>query len=109
MTNRSSRLALAKALARNPRILRAGPAVNLFMLRYLRKFRAVSVGRNVILHSHLPPLNSLAYRRFVNEHLLARVDGPSHAQIGLTNACPQRCIYCYNRDRTGALQTWSLR
>jgi MoaA/NifB/PqqE/SkfB family radical SAM enzyme len=103
MTHRSSRLALAKALARNLRILKAGPAVNLFMLRYLRKFRAVSVGGNVILHSHLPPLNSLAYRRFVSEQLLARADGPSHAQIGLTNACPQNCAYCYNKGRSGTI------
>ncbi|OGD19913.1 MAG: radical SAM protein [Candidatus Aminicenantes bacterium RBG_16_63_16] len=95
------RLALVRALARNPQILRAGPAINLFMLRYLRKFRPVSVGRNVILHSHLPPLNSPAYRRFVNEHLLARLDGPSHAQVGLTNECPQHCAYCYNKGRSG--------
>ena len=103
MDSLRNRWALARALARNPQILRAGPAVNLFMLRYLRKFRPVSVGGNVILHSHLPPLNSPAYRRFVNEHLLARVDGPSHAQVGLTNACPQRCAYCYNKGRAGAV------
>ena len=56
---------------------------------------------NLIVHSHLPPLNSDAYGRFIDEHLLRRSDGPSHAQIGVTNACPQRCSYCYNRDRTG--------
>ncbi len=96
-----NRLALARALARNPQVLRAGPAVNLFMLRYLRKLRPVSVGGNVILHSHLPPVNSAAYRRFVNEQLLARTGGPSHAQVGLTNECPQHCVYCYNKGRSG--------
>jgi MoaA/NifB/PqqE/SkfB family radical SAM enzyme len=96
-----NRLALARALARNPQILRARPALNVFMLGYLRKFKPVTVGGNVILHSHLPPLNSRAYRRFVNEHLIARVGGPSHAQVGLTNACPQRCAYCYNKGRAG--------
>ncbi len=98
-----NRLALARALGRNPQILGAGPGVNLFMLRYLRKFRPVTVGGNVILHSHLPPLNSAAYRRFVNEQLLARSDGPSHAQVGLTNACPQHCAYCYNQGRSGTV------
>ena len=57
----------------------------------------------MILHSHLPPLNSPAYRRFVNEQLLARGSGPSHAQIGLTNACPQNCAYCYNKGRSGTV------
>jgi MoaA/NifB/PqqE/SkfB family radical SAM enzyme len=96
-----NKLALARALARNPQILRARPALNVFMLKYLRKFKPVTVGGNVILHSHLPPLNSRAYRRFVNEHLIARVDGPSHAQVGVTNECPQRCAYCYNKGRAG--------
>jgi MoaA/NifB/PqqE/SkfB family radical SAM enzyme len=27
--------------------------------------------------------------------------GPSHAQIGITNACPQDCEYCYNKKRSG--------
>jgi MoaA/NifB/PqqE/SkfB family radical SAM enzyme len=98
-----NKLALARVLARNPQILRARPALNLFMLKYLRKFKPVTVGGNVILHSHLPPLNSRAYRRFVNEHLIARFDGPSHAQVGLTNECPQRCAYCYNKGRAGGV------
>lgn len=55
----------------------------------------------MILHSHLPPLNSKAYSRFVDEHLIARTNGPSHAQIAVTHRCPQNCNYCYNRDRTG--------
>lgn len=102
-----NKLALVRALARNPQILRARPALNLFMLRYLGKFRPVSVAGNVILHSHMPPLNSPAYRRFVDEHLLARADGPSHAQVGVTNACPQRCAYCYNKGRSGEVMDTS--
>lgn len=103
MSSRKNRLALARAVVQNPQVLRAGPALNLFLLGYIRKFRPVCVGQNVILHSHLPPLNGPAYRRFVNEHLLARIEGPSHAQVGLTNACPQRCAYCYNKGRAGAV------
>ena len=68
---------------------------------YMSKFPIRKVGGNLVLHSHLPPLNSPAYSRFVKEHLLARTAGPSHAQIGITNACPQRCEYCYNRNRQG--------
>ena len=26
---------------------------------------------------------------------------PSHAQVAVTHACPQRCAVCYNRDRNG--------
>jgi MoaA/NifB/PqqE/SkfB family radical SAM enzyme len=58
-------------------------------------------GENLILHSHLPPLTSTAYSRFVSHHLVKRRPGPSHAQIGVTNACPQNCEYCYNKGRTG--------
>jgi MoaA/NifB/PqqE/SkfB family radical SAM enzyme len=59
------------------------------------------VGDNIILHSHLPPLNSRAYSKFVSEQLVGKGAGPTHAQVGLTNACPQQCSYCYNRDREG--------
>ena len=92
---------ILQTVLRTPQILRAGPALNLFLLQYLRKFQVRKVGDNQILHSHLPPLNSRAFTRFVDEHLLGRTAGPSHAQIGLTNACPQACAYCYNRDRAG--------
>ena len=92
---------MARTLAANPKLLLVKPSISAFMLRYLRKFRAMDVGGNLVLHSHLPPLTSKAYSRFVNLHLLKRVSGPSHAQIGLTNACPQNCEYCYNKDRTG--------
>ena len=92
---------LLKALSRNIQVLKAGPRINWFLLRYLRKFRVHEVGGNLIVHSHLPPINSPAYKRFIDEHLLGRTEGPSHAQIGVTNACPQRCAYCYNKGRSG--------
>ena len=90
-----------KTQLKNPQILKAKPALLLFLLKYMGKFKIKRVGENLLLHSHLPPINSPAYGRFVKEHLAGRIDGPSHAQIGLTNACPQRCTYCYNRDRKG--------
>lgn len=93
--------AIMASLAANPRILLARPALNLFLAGYIRKFRPRRVGGHLILHSHLPPLNSAAYARFVDEHILGRCNGPTHAQIGITIACPQKCGYCYNRDRTG--------
>lgn len=71
------------------------------MLRYLKKFPLKTFGKHLIIHSHLPPLNSRAYTRFLNEHLIKKSEGPTHAQIGLTNACPQKCEYCYNKERTG--------
>lgn len=90
-----------KSLVANPAIIAAGPRLDLFLLGYMRKFRLREVGGHVIVHSHLPPLNSKAYGRFVNEHLVRRNEGPSHAQIAVTGACPQHCAFCYNRDRTG--------
>jgi MoaA/NifB/PqqE/SkfB family radical SAM enzyme len=95
------RLVLIKTVMANPKLLFVKPAINRFMLQYLRKFNVVNVGGHLIVHSHLPPLNSKAYKRFVDRHLLERISGPSHAQIGLTNVCPQNCEYCYNRDRQG--------
>jgi MoaA/NifB/PqqE/SkfB family radical SAM enzyme len=92
---------LAKSLLSNPRIIKVRPAVNWFLLQYFRRFKIINVDDNFILHSHLPSLNSRAYTRFIDEHLLAPTQGPSHAQIGLTNACPQNCRYCYNKDRSG--------
>jgi MoaA/NifB/PqqE/SkfB family radical SAM enzyme len=101
MSSPYEQIALWRALSRNIRILKAGPRVNRFLFRYLRKFRVRDIGGNLIVHSHLPPINSPAYRRFIDEHLLARTEGPSHAQVGVTNACPQRCAYCYNKGRSG--------
>jgi MoaA/NifB/PqqE/SkfB family radical SAM enzyme len=90
-----------KVLRRNPHLLRVRPATGFFFLKYMRKFRVRRIGENLILHSHLPPLNSPAYSAFVREQLVEMRDLPTHAQVGLTNACPQRCVYCYNRDRAG--------
>jgi len=101
MASIRERIALWEALSRNFQVLKAGPRVNHFLLRYLRKFKVRDVGGNLIIHSHLPPINSRAYRRFIDEHLLRKTEGPSHAQVGLTNACPHRCAYCYNKGRSG--------
>ena len=101
MTASPERLALAKVAFANPNMLRVRPDITFFMSRYMRRFRVTSAGRNLILHSHLPPLNSPAYRRFVSRHLVDRAPGPSHAQIAVTSACPQDCAYCYNKQRSG--------
>jgi MoaA/NifB/PqqE/SkfB family radical SAM enzyme len=93
--------ALLRVLSRNIRVLKAGPRINRFLIRYLRKFRVRPAGGNWIVQSHLPPINSRAYGRFIDEHLLGRTNGPSHAQVGVTNACPQHCAYCYNKGRSG--------
>jgi len=103
MNEISNKAILAGALLKNARMIRLRPSVNIFMLKYIRKFKLVNVGGNLIIHSHLPAINSKAYSRFVNEHLLEQTPGPSHAQIGLTNLCPQNCAYCYNRERAGVL------
>jgi MoaA/NifB/PqqE/SkfB family radical SAM enzyme len=90
-----------RVVSANPRMLLVRPAASTFMARYMRRFPARRFGDNLILHSHLPPLTGKAYSRFVDHHLVGRKPGPSHAQIGLTNACPQNCEYCYNKHRTG--------
>jgi len=102
-------LATIGSLKAAPGQLRVPPAAGLFLMRYLRSFPVRSVGGNWIVHSHLPPLNGPAYRRFVSLHLVRRIAGPSHAQVGLTNACPQDCVYCYNKQRRGrSLDTASI-
>ncbi len=101
MGKKASSLEIAKAILSNPQIIKAKPSINRFLLSYMRKFKVMDVGGNLVLHSHLPPLNSKAYSRFIKEHLLSKSAGPSHAQIGITNACPQNCEYCYNKNRTG--------
>jgi MoaA/NifB/PqqE/SkfB family radical SAM enzyme len=103
-----NRIELVKTLLSNPQILKTKFSINWFLLQYLRKFKPRKVGRNLILHSHLPPVNSKAYTRFINEHLLAKTDGPSHAQVALTNACPQNCEYCYNKDRKGKVMDTAI-
>ena len=90
-----------RVLWANPHLLKVRPSLSLFFLKYMRKFHIRKVGDNLILHSHLPPLNSAPYARFIKEALIEKKAGPSHAQVALTRDCPQRCAYCYNRDRQG--------
>jgi MoaA/NifB/PqqE/SkfB family radical SAM enzyme len=99
----ASPYAVARSILANARILRARPSVNWFLLRYMAKFSVQKCGGRLVVHSHLPPLNSKAFSRFIDEHILADYPGPSHAQIGITDACPQNCGYCYNRGREGDL------
>ena len=103
MTELKNKVALVKALMSNMRIIRVKPSINWFLTKYMGKFRLLNLGGQLIIHSHLPAVNSKAFTRFINEHLLARTEGPSHAQISLTNACPQNCRYCYNKNRRGKL------
>jgi MoaA/NifB/PqqE/SkfB family radical SAM enzyme len=103
MSGPAGGLNVAKSIVANWRLIRGKPRVNWFLLRYLRKFRVMEAGGRLVLHSHLPPLNSRAYARFIDEHILAPSPGPSHAQIGVTDDCPQNCAYCYNRGRTGVV------
>ena len=93
--------AMASVFASNPHMLYVKPSLTRFMCSYMNKFKVRKAGHNLILHSHLPPLNSKAYSRFVDLHLISRTAGPSHAQISVTNLCPQNCSYCYNKGRDG--------
>jgi MoaA/NifB/PqqE/SkfB family radical SAM enzyme len=108
MANYGAVRAALRTLVSNPSMLRVNPSIEWLLFRYMMKFRPVSVGGRVFLHSHLPPLNSKAYSRFINEHLLSGGAGPSHAQIGVTNVCPQNCVYCYNKRRTGRRMSTEL-
>lgn len=92
---------LARAVWSTPQLLKVDPSLLRFFSNYMNKFQVRDIDNHLILHSHLPPLNSQAYTRFVKEHLLLRTQGPSHAQIGITNACPQNCACCYNKNRKG--------
>jgi len=103
MSEFKNKIALARSLWANKQIIRVKPSINWFLVKYMGKFRLLNVGGQLVLHSHLPPVNSKAFTRFINEHLLARTEGPSHAQISLTDACPQHCAYCYNKNRSGEL------
>jgi MoaA/NifB/PqqE/SkfB family radical SAM enzyme len=103
MTEFKNKIALVKALLSNPQIIRVKPSINWFLTKYMGKFNLLNIGGQLIIHSHLPPLNGKGFTRFINEHLLAGTEGPSHAQIGLTNVCPQNCPYCYNKKRSGKL------
>jgi MoaA/NifB/PqqE/SkfB family radical SAM enzyme len=96
-------LPLFRSIWSSPQLLKVNPSLLRFLSNYMNKFRIRNIDHNLILHSHLPPLNSQAYTRFVQQHLLLRSQGPSHAQIGLTNACPQNCACCYNKNRQGTV------
>lgn len=50
-----------------------------FLVKYMRKFCLLRVDGKLIIHSHLPAVNSKAFTRFIAEHLLAKKQGPSHA------------------------------
>jgi MoaA/NifB/PqqE/SkfB family radical SAM enzyme len=102
MVKKAGRLRVAASIASNARMIAAKPSVNWYFCQYLRKFTVIDVAGNLVVHSHLPPLNSKAYKRFVDEHLLTKHAGLSHAQIGVTDLCPQHCDYCYNKGRTGS-------
>lgn len=101
MAGIADNLLLVKTILSNPQLVKVNPSINLFLTRYMQKFDMVNIDGRLVLHSHLPPINSPAFSRFINEHLLARSQGPTHAQIGITNACPQNCEYCYNKSRIG--------
>lgn len=103
MAEFKNKITLVKALLSNMQIIRVKPSINWFLTKYMGKFNLLNVDGQLIIHSHLPSVNSKAFTRFINEYLLARRSGPSHAQIGLTNACLQNCRYCYNKNRSGEL------
>lgn len=94
-------LPLLKSTLSNPSILKVKPSINLFLIKYLNKFKITNVNGQSIIHSHLPAINSKAYSRFIKEHMLCTEDKPAHAQIGITSKCHQNCPYCYNKDRSG--------
>jgi MoaA/NifB/PqqE/SkfB family radical SAM enzyme len=94
-------LMLIRELFSNLQIALVKPTINWFLAQYMGKFTLVNVGGQLIIHSHLPAVNSRAFTRFIDGHLLGKSDGPSHAQIALTNECPQQCQYCYNKNRAG--------
>lgn len=103
MLSFKNQIALVKALLSNLQLIKVKPSLNWFLAKYMGKFKLINVGGQLILHSHLPSINSKAFNRFINEHLLGKKLGPSHAQISLTNVCPQNCKYCYNKNRNGEL------
>ena len=74
MRAKTERFPLAKVLVANPSMLRVNPAASLFMAKYMRNF-PLGGSEKLILHSHLPPLTSKAYSRFVSHHLIERGRG----------------------------------
>lgn len=72
MIKKASTLAVIRALVSNVSQIRVKPTINWFFIQYLSKFTVLDIDGNLILHSHLPPINSKAYTRFIKEHLLNR-------------------------------------
>ncbi|KUG02787.1 radical sam domain protein [hydrocarbon metagenome] len=103
MSTTTDKLLLVKTILSNPQLIKVNPSINMFLIKYMQKFNIQNVGGRLVLHSHLPPINSPAFSRFIDEHLLAKTEGPSHAQVGITNVCPQNCAYCYNKNRAGKI------
>ncbi len=101
MSKFRNKIALVKALLSNIQIIKVKPSLNWFLTKYMGKFNLLNVEGQLIIHSHLPSVNSKVFSRFIDEHLLGKKQGPSHAQISLTNVCPQNCQYCYNKNRSG--------
>jgi len=56
--HRAKKTAVRRALASNPQIIKAGPRLVRFLCGYMGKFKVQDLGSRLILHSHLPPLNS---------------------------------------------------
>ena len=102
MLNSRDKFKLLRAIFKT-KFWKVNPKINLFLYKYLKKFKIRKVENKYIIHSHLPPINSLAYQRFVSEFLIKKSTAPSHAQIGITNSCPMKCDFCYNQDRKGKL------
>ena len=61
---------MLRTVAANPRMLLVKPQASLFMAGYMKRFPVRRFGDNLIVHSHLPALNSRAYSRFVAHHLV---------------------------------------
>ncbi len=96
-----NKLTLANTLIKNKQLIKVSPSINRFLMEYMGKFQLIDVDGHLIMHSHLPPINSKAFTRFIDEQLLDSTNNLSHAQISLTNLCNQHCDYCYNKGRTG--------
>jgi hypothetical protein len=62
-------------------------------------------GRLTGFASHLPPLNSAAYSRFIKEQLLGKPAGPSLAQIGITMPVPSAANIAITAPGRGSLWT----
>ena len=103
----AKRTAVWKALAANPRIIKTGPGILRFLCGYMRKFRVQDSGGDLILHSHLPPVNSDAYARFIDEHLIGRSEGPHTPRSALRTPAPSDALIVTTAD--GPDRRWTRR